>query len=67
MSITEAMINDFVSTCTDKGYQVKKKIGEGSFGMTFLGIRTKKLGPEDDGTCAIKLALDTDMLHDVTN
>lgn len=63
--ITDDMVRDFISLCATKGYQIRKKIGDGSFGITYLGIRRERAGPGDDGSCAIKLALDNKMLHQV--
>ena len=48
-----------------KGYQIRKEIGKGNFGRTYLGFRSGTTGSGEDGTYAIKLALDTKMLHAV--
>ena len=65
--ITEHMVNDFISLCTEKGYQIRKQIGEGSFGKTYLGIRREGTGSGAEEAYAIKLALDNAMLHAVKN
>ena len=61
--ITEQMISSFITLCTERGYQIRKQIGEGSFGRTYLGIRREGTGSGSEEAYAIKLALDNATLH----
>lgn len=63
--ITEQMLREFVTLCQQRGYQIKKELGGGSFGKTYLAFSKTKTDPSDDGRRAIKLALASGILRDV--